>query len=251
MKLSSHWLRSLGLLALVAASLSAQQVATPAPAAARSALATAASDLRNLITAQEAYFAEHGRYASDLATTAFRASPGNTVQLIRAESNRYGAELTGTGIAGSCVVHIGLGASEYPRTANEKKAFPEGEPACDGDGEVEAVRWAAAATFEVQRLLASIAKLQEQRFGRTSAYASTIEELEGLRRNPNVQVTLQVTAAGSRMTGYVASASHARYPGASCLVRSGAGPWARTAMTTAQRRRPATDLQVICDEFTR
>ncbi len=237
---------------VLAAPLGAQQVATPAAAApptARPAIAGAVSDLRNLVTAQEAYFADNGRYADDLTKTRFRASAGNAARLVRPESNRYGAEITSTAFEGSCVIHIGLGADEYPRTAKEKKAFPEGEPACDGDGIAEDVRWAESASFEVQRVLASIVKLQEQRFGRTSAYAATIEEFEGLRPNPSVRVSLQVTPTGARMPGYLVTASHARYPDASCVVRSGFGPWYRTAMTTAQRLRPGTELQITCDEF--
>lgn len=242
--------RVLLLASCITVPLAAQQVASPAAPAARPAVASGASDLRNLVTAQEAYFAEHGRYAGDLATTQFRASSGNTGRLVRAESNRYGAELTSTGFEGSCVIHIGLGSTELPRTAKERKAFPEGEPACDGDGEVENVRWASAATFEVHRVLLSIAKLQEQRFGRTGAYAATLEELTGLRPNANVSVTMQVTPAGGRVAGYLVTASHAGYPGLSCVVRSGAGPWLRSALT-AQGRRPMGDLQVTCDEFRR
>lgn len=242
--------RALLVASLISVPLSAQQVSLSAAPTARPAVASAASDLRNLVTAQEAYFAENGRYASDLAATQFRASTGNAVRLVRAESNRYGAELTGSGFEGSCVIHIGLGSTELPRTAKEGKAFPEGEPACDGDGEVEEVRWASAASFEVQRVLSSIAKLQEQRFGRTGAYAAALEELTGLRPNANVKVTMQVTPAGGRVAGYLVTATHGRYPVSSCVVRSGAGPWMRSAMT-AQGRRPMGDLQVTCDEFRR
>jgi hypothetical protein len=235
-----------GLVVLLAAPVGAQQVVA-APSA-RPGIAAAVSDLRQLVTAQEAYFADNGRYADDITKTQFRPSAGNTAKLVRPEANRYGAEITGTAFEGSCVVHVGQAGNEYPRTAKEKKAFPEGEPACDGDGEVEDVRWASAARFEVQRMLASIAKLQEQRFGRTSAYAATIEELEGLRANPRVRVTMQVTPPGGRTSGYLLTASHDRYPQASCMLRSGFGPFMRAALT-AQRRRPEGELQVVCDEF--
>jgi hypothetical protein len=230
----------------LAAPIGAQQ--SGAAPAARPGILGAASDLRQLVTAQEAYFADNGRYADDLTKTQFRPSAGNTAKLVRPQADRYGAEITGTAFEGSCVVHVGQGANEYPRTAKENKAFPEGEPACDGDGELEDVRWASAARFEVQRMLASIAKLQEQRFGRTSAYAATIEELEGLRANPSVKVTMQVTPPGGRMSGYLITASHDRYPQASCILRSGFAPFMRAAMT-AQRRRPEAELQVACDEF--
>ncbi len=242
----------------LAAALAAVILTTPASAqssagatARRPELAQAASDLRNLVVAQEAHFAEHARYATDLAATQFRASAGHTVRLLRPGTNGWGAELTSAAIAGSCVIFVNLPEAEWPRTATEQKVFPEGEPACDGDGEVEAVRWAASARFAVERSLAQVAKLQEQRFGRTGAYAATVAELEGFRPNPTITVTLEVTAGGAGGPGYLASATHARYPLHSCMVRSGYGPWYRQAMTKSQRRRPTTELQVSCDEFAR
>ena len=231
----------------LATSVAAQQN-LPAP---RPVIAHAASDLRQFVTAQEAYFAGNGRYAADPAQTTFKSSAGNAVRLVRSETNRYAAELTGPGIEGSCVIHIGLGASDLPKTARERKVFPEGEPACDGDGELEEPRWASSAAIEVQQVLANVAKLQEQRFGRTGAYATAPADLEGLRPNPNVAVVLTVSAASERSPGFLATASHARYPDGSCIVRSGFGTWMRTAMTKAQRLRPRFELQVVCDDFKR
>lgn len=232
---------------LLAAPISAQSSA--GGAANRPDLATAASDLRNLVTAQEAYFAEYARYATDLSATQFRASAGHTVRLLRAGANGYGAELTGPAIAGSCVIHVNLPPAEQPRTATEKKVFPEGEPACDGDGETEGTRWASSAQFAVRRVLAQVAKLQEQRFGRVGAYAATVAELEGFQADPAVTLTMEVTAAGAGEPGFLASGTHDRYPAFSCLVRSGYGPWYRRALTKGQRRRPSIELQVACDEF--
>ena len=173
------------------------------------------------------------------------------MRLIRPETNRYAAELTGPGFDGSCVIHIGLGTGDLPRTVRERKVFPEGEPACDGDGELEEPRWAASAAMEVQQMLANIAKLQEQRFGRSGTYAAALSDLEGLRPNPSVTISLTVSAATERTAGYLATASHVRYPDVSCLLRSGFGAWLRTAMTKAQRLRPRFELQVVCDEFKR
>jgi hypothetical protein len=235
--------------ALVAAPVDAQQPAAAAPK--RPELALAASDLRNLVVAQEAYFAEHARYATDLAVTQFRASSGHAVRLLRAGPNGYGAELTSSAISGSCVIHVNLPPVEQPRTATEKKVFPEGEPACDGDGETEATRWASSAQFGVRRVLAQVAKLQEQRFGRVGSYAATVAELEGFEADPAVTLTIDVTAAGAGGPGFLASGTHDRYPASSCLVRSGYGPWYRSALTRGQKRRPSVELQVACDEFVR
>ncbi len=229
--------------ALLAAPARAQQMgATPA-------LRSAMSDLRNLVTAQEAYFAENNRYADDLTKAKFIPTTGNTVRLVNPEANGWGAELRSAGIEGSCVIYVNLPGPRRPRTTVEKKVYDEGEPSCDGDGETEAVHLAAAAVFRTTQVLAYLAKLQEQRFGKTGAYASDVSELEGWRANPGVTVTITVTPAGARLPGYYAAATHVNYPGVNCIVRSGWGPWGRQAATAKQQRRPNGDLQVACDSF--
>ncbi len=217
----------------------------------RAKIRSMASDLRNLITAQESYFADHGRYAAEIAGLGYVPSRGNHLDFVNPGTNGYGARIRRDDRAGTCVVHINLPSESLPRTAVEKKAFPEGEPACDGDGEMEANRWASTAQREVHRALVGIAKLQERQFGRTGAYSTDIAALIGNRTIPDVTVTIEVTSAGGRMDGFLLTATHARFPGVSCVLRSGAGTWMARAVTAAERLRPTTELQAVCDNFAR
>lgn len=235
---------ALGVLAPLA--LSAQ-----APANDAGVRAGMASDLRNLVTAQEAYFAENSKYAPDLPSLGekFKTSRGNTARLVTAEPNRWGAEIRAEGVEGTCVININLPADQVPRTTLEKKAFPEGEPACDGDGTTEATRVAERASFAVSRTLALVGKLQERHFGKTGAYATSLDQLEGFRTIPEVTVTLEVTPPGGRMEGFFATGTHSRYVGQSCVVRSGIGQWMGRARTAAESKPPTGDLTVTCDTF--
>jgi hypothetical protein len=68
----------------------------------------ATSLLRNSATRQEAYFAEHGRYAPTLETLgAVPTSPDGRVYMFGAERNSYGiiAEFAGTKV--TCVFDLG------------------------------------------------------------------------------------------------------------------------------------------------
>lgn len=124
----------LAALVLGTASLSAQQ-APPVPTAADSArgrLASARSDLRNLVVAQEAYFADHGRYAPTMeALDRYRPSRGNAIKLVHAVTDGWTASLTGTFLTGSCTIWVNLPAEKRAGTDVEKRVGGEGEPVCD------------------------------------------------------------------------------------------------------------------------
>ena len=65
------------------------------------------SDLRNLVSAQEAYFSDHARYASysELgADSLFRSSTGVTVSIEFADARGWRARATHVAIAGSCTI---------------------------------------------------------------------------------------------------------------------------------------------------
>jgi hypothetical protein len=80
------------------------------------------SDLRNLVTAEEAYYEEHGRYATTLDTTRFRTSTGVVIDsiVVTSEGFRARASYPG-GITEHCRVDYGPDWNE------------ESRPICDGD----------------------------------------------------------------------------------------------------------------------
>lgn len=81
------------------------------------------SDLRNLVTAQEAYFSEgHSVYApsTEAMGANYRASSGVTITITRAGNTSWSAIATHTSTAKSCTIAVGL----------EANVPNEGEPVC-------------------------------------------------------------------------------------------------------------------------
>ncbi|MGB7213332.1 MAG: hypothetical protein WBC97_11985 [Gemmatimonadales bacterium] len=76
--------------------LGARAQAVPDSAAIRAARATLDTNLRNIATAQEAYFADHEAYASSVHMLAdvFRSSAGVTVVIVTASDATYSALAT-------------------------------------------------------------------------------------------------------------------------------------------------------------
>lgn len=122
----------------LAAPLAAQQ-----PAAAPDSVTTAVairlmkSTLRNLVTAQEAYWADHGSYTTDGKALGVYPAPKNAPlpQVITAGSRGWTAMTTMRALKGkSCVIYVGY-TSELvgglPKTMGGIVAKNEGEPLCD------------------------------------------------------------------------------------------------------------------------
>lgn len=93
------------------------------------------TDLRNLVTAQEAYFSDNTTYTtavtSGALTSSFHPSAGNTIAVAAATGTGWNATATNTFVpsansGGTCAVYVGSGTS---------KAVPadtvEGAPACN------------------------------------------------------------------------------------------------------------------------
>ncbi len=87
-------------------------------------MAAMKSDLRNLVTAEEAYFADNTTYTSGQAAMNYNSSAGVTVVVTVAAGPPVGYSATGThtGTAESCAIFI-----QAPLQA---PATQEGEPKC-------------------------------------------------------------------------------------------------------------------------
>jgi prepilin-type N-terminal cleavage/methylation domain-containing protein len=84
-------------------------------------VASMKSDLRNLVTAEESYFADYTQYTKDLAT-AYSESAGVTVTVNNADGTGWDAKSVHSGTAKTCTIAIGSGVA--------KAGDPEGEPIC-------------------------------------------------------------------------------------------------------------------------
>ena len=81
------------------------------------------SDLRNLVTAQESYFADNVTYASTIANLSYNVSAGNTITVTAASGTGWAATAKNNGSTKTCGIYIGTATP--PITGQN-----EGAPAC-------------------------------------------------------------------------------------------------------------------------
>ena len=84
-------------------------------------LASVKTDLRNLVTAEEAYFSDNTTYTTALATTQFNPSKGNTYHVTAASGTGWAATATNTYLVGASIpgCHVAIGSGETTATENE------------------------------------------------------------------------------------------------------------------------------------
>jgi hypothetical protein len=87
------------------------------------ALAAMKSDLRNLVTAEESYFADHRTYAINVRDLDFAVSKGVTITLVAATSTGWSARAQHVATSKSCGIFVGSAQPPAPSQA-------EGEPVC-------------------------------------------------------------------------------------------------------------------------
>ena len=81
------------------------------------------ADLRNLVTAQEAYFADNVTYASVLTNLNYNVSAGNTVAISSATGTGWAATSKNNATTKTCGIFVG--SATAPITGQN-----EGAPAC-------------------------------------------------------------------------------------------------------------------------
>lgn len=99
------------------------QAAAPRTNASDPTVAVMKSDLRNLITAEEAYFADHVTYAGAVSQLNYASSAGVTVTIRTASGTGWSALATHAGAATTCGVFVGTAPAPMPGQA-------EGSPQC-------------------------------------------------------------------------------------------------------------------------
>ena len=81
------------------------------------------SDLRNLVTAQESYFADNVTYATVTTNLSYISSPGVTLTLSGVTGGGWAATATSTGTTKTCGIFVGTGTAPI-------SGQHEGEPRC-------------------------------------------------------------------------------------------------------------------------
>ena len=88
-------------------------------------MASMKTDLRNLVTAEEAYFADSVKYTTDLGTS-YAVTTGNVLGAISLTGDGWNATITNTNLASplrTCAIYIG--------STSTAPANKEGEPKCN------------------------------------------------------------------------------------------------------------------------
>jgi prepilin-type N-terminal cleavage/methylation domain-containing protein len=86
-------------------------------------LASMKSDLRNLVTAQEAFFADSVKYAPAITSLNYSATTGVTIAGLGTTPDGWWATTTHTTTLKTCGIYVGS-------TAGSSGATKEGEPQC-------------------------------------------------------------------------------------------------------------------------
>lgn len=87
-----------------------------AEAKTKAVAATAQSDLRNLVVAQDSHFGDHRTYTSDLDALEVTPSPDVVVTVL--EHSATGWSATATYRDGQCAIYYGSAAPLYPATVS-------------------------------------------------------------------------------------------------------------------------------------
>ena len=97
-------------------------VAGAAEAADRAYTAAMKSDLRNLVTAEEAYFADHVKYTDRFAALDYSLTTGNRLVALRVTGDGWVAQIGNANTRTVCAIFVG--------STSTPPATREGEPAC-------------------------------------------------------------------------------------------------------------------------
>ena len=86
-------------------------------------IASEKADLRNLVTAEESYFADNVTYTTTIGNLSYSVSQGNTITLTGASGTGWSATSKNNGTTHTCGIYVGTGT---PPVAGQN----EGAPAC-------------------------------------------------------------------------------------------------------------------------
>jgi len=129
----------------IAAPSVSEPAATPPPAGPTDDAEPMKRSLRNLVTAQEAYFAENVTYAGSIGPLSFQSYPGVTIEIVNATGTGWSATARSVTSSSICSLFIGSAPSPVPG-ANEgaptcTKAFTRNAPDAYSASSPPAQQW--------------------------------------------------------------------------------------------------------------
>jgi Tfp pilus assembly protein PilE len=241
------------------------------PEIAAAAFSKTRAALRHLVTAEETFFAENGTYSEELSLQGLQPDSNTTIRFLRISRDGWAASGTHASLPGrDCVIFVGRGRRP-PTTVKYGRRAREGVPACD-DARVSIPQPSPPAAAEPAEAakeakpqsappdtgnaldaldprvlmkvdLRNLAHSQETFFAMQGFYAKRPENL-ALQYLWHKDVQVRILAADAQ--SWTAKATHARFPGKSCVIWF--GPVAQHPVTDAQKRYETQPGVPVCDQ---
>jgi hypothetical protein len=217
--------------------------------------------LRRLVAAEESFFAENGAYSDELSLIGLTPDKNTTIRFLWLSRDGWAASGTHTALEGrDCVVFVGQSKAP-PTTLKYVRSGREGVTVCD-DTSAPSKPMAAPPAKPKPPLadagnaldlldprvimkvdLRNLAHSQETYFAMQGSYARRTEPL-ALQYLWHRDVRVKILAADDQ--SWAAKATHAKFPGKSCVIWFGAV--AQRPRTDAQQRQENRAGVPVCDE---
>jgi len=238
------------------------------PVSAASNFAKLRKTLRQLVEAEETFFAENGTYSGDLGHIGMRPDPNARIRFLWISRDGWAASGTHAELPGrDCVVFVGQ-AEAPPTTLKYVRSGREGVPVCD-DSRSRAPRpqttarasrpppakpappaadtGSALDVLDPRVLmkvdLRNLAHSQETYLKMQGTYARRPETL-ALQYAWHRDVQVKILSADGE--SWAAKATHARFPGRSCVIWF--GPVSQRPRTDARQRTGDRTGVPVCDD---
>jgi len=241
------------------------------PEIAAAAFSETRAALRRLVTAEETFFAENGTYTNEPSHLGLQPDSNTTIRFLRISRDGWAARGTHSSLLGrDCVIFVGRGRRP-PTTVKYGRRAREGVPTCDDApvsipkpsppaaaepaGAVKAAQPQSVSPDTGNALdaldprvlmkvdLRNLAHSQETFYEMQGFYAKRPENL-ALQYLWHKDVQVRILAADAQ--SWTAKATHARFPGRSCVIWF--GPVAQRPVTDAQRRHETRPGEPVCDQ---
>jgi hypothetical protein len=219
--------------------------------------------LRQLVAAEETFFAENGTYTDDLSVIRFTPGKNVTARFLWLSRDGWAASGTHTALPDKdCVIFVGK-ADSPPTTLKYVRVGRLGVPVCDDEpaaGKPVAAAPASPAptppppdTVNTLDLLdprvvmkvdlRNLAHSQETYFEMQGSYARRTQNL-ALQYLWHRDVRVRILEADAH--SWVAKATHAKFPGKSCVIWH--GPVSERPKTDAQQKATGRSGVPVCDD---
>ena len=235
---------------------------------AASSFAEIRRSLRRLVEAEETFFAENGTYSDDFSHIGVKPGPNTQLRFLWISRDGWAASGTHAKLPGlDCVIFVGQ-AQSAPTTLKYVRSGGEGVPVCDESrAPAPRLRKSAPAAPDpapkpkpepadtasaldvldprvVMKVdLRNLAHSQDTYFRMQGVYARRTQTM-ALQYLWHRDVRVEILSADAE--SWAAKATHARFPGKSCVIWFGPVP-ERPATAVLKRRHPRP-AEPVCDD---